>query len=99
MEKPIDNRLPIRIQIADRTLKMKVPASEEAYLRDAGKIIRDQIEKHRQAGHRDTQDILAMIALDCLVARIKGDDQLRRIQEMVYDKITLLDRIVSPSLV
>ena len=91
-------KLSIRIKVADREYGIKTLPDEEIFLREAGKLIRDQIQKYRELGVKDTQDILAMVALDCLVARLKGDEQTRRLQKMVFDKMTQLDQTITPTL-
>jgi cell division protein ZapA len=90
--------LPVNIQIADRKIGLTTPPEEEKYLRDAGTLIQERIDFYRTLGFRDTQEVLARIALDALVARLKGDEQLRRMQELVFDKVTQLNQTVSDAL-
>ncbi|OIN56544.1 cell division protein ZapA [Arsenicibacter rosenii] len=95
----MEDQLSIRIKIADRDYRLKSQPGEEAYVRKAEKILEERIEHYRKLGARDTQDILAMIAVDCLVARQKGEEQMQRLQRLVVDRITQLDQIITPALV
>lgn len=95
----MEERLSIRIKIADRDYTFKSLPEEEVFLRDAGKLIRERIEVHRSRGVRDTQDILALVALDCLVSSLKTDDQARQMQNRIYDRIAQLSQTITPSLV
>jgi cell division protein ZapA len=94
----MEERLSIRIKIADRDYAFKSLPEEEVFLRDAGKLIRERIEVHRSRGVRDTQDILALVALDCLVSSLKTDDQARQMQNRIYDRIAQLNQTITPSL-
>ncbi|GGZ39878.1 hypothetical protein GCM10007049_36600 [Echinicola pacifica] len=60
--------LSIRIKIGDREYPMKVKAEDEAKIRRAGKLINDKLKKYREEfGLDDRQDLLAMVAFDCMV--------------------------------
>jgi cell division protein ZapA len=92
----MNDLLSIHVKIADRDYTFKSLPEEETFLRDAVKMIRDRIDVHRSRGVRDTQDILALVALDCLVASLKTDDQARRTQKRIYDKVSQIDQITVP---
>lgn len=86
--------LPIRVKIADRHYKLFVEPESEAIVREAVKLIQEEYERHMGVG--DTQETLAIVAFNCLVTKLRGDRQLQRLQQMVFDKITQLDQVVSP---
>lgn len=88
--------LPIRVQIADRPYKLFVEPDSEAVVRQAAKLIQEELNNYREKGFKDTQEALAMIAFDCLVTKLRGEKQMQRLQQMVFDKITQLDKAVSP---
>ncbi len=94
----MENRLSIHIKIADRDYSFKALPEEETFLREAGKLIRDRIDVHRSRGVRDTQDILALVALDCLVTSLKSEDQSRQLQTQVYDRVMRMNQLLEPSL-
>lgn len=86
--------LPIRVKIADRHYKLFVEPESEAIVREAVKLIQEEYERHVGVG--DTQEALAMVAFNCLVAKLKADQRLQRLEQMVFDKIIQLDQVVSP---
>lgn len=60
--------LSIKIKIGDREYPMKVNVEDEAKLRRAGKLINDKLKRYREEfGLDDRQDLLAMVAFDCMV--------------------------------
>ncbi len=91
----MDDQLYIHVKIADHEYTFKSLPEEETFLRDAVKMIRDRIDVHRSRGMRDTQDILAVVAVECLVANLKTDDQARRTQKRIYDKVSQIDQITT----
>ncbi|MVM40984.1 cell division protein ZapA [Spirosoma sp. HMF3257] len=88
--------LPIRVKIADRTYKLYVEPEAEAVVREAAKLIQEELKQYREKGFAETQEALAMIAFDCLVTKLRGERQMQRLQQMVFDKITQLDQVVTP---
>lgn len=90
------DKLSIHLKIFDQEYTIKSPPEEEIFVRQASKLIQDRISFYRQTKQaRKDADIIAMVALECVVARLKGDDQSQRLQEMVVDKITQLDKVIS----
>lgn len=90
--------LPIRIRIADRTYPMRVEPESEAIVREVARLIQERIKQYREAGFKDSQDALAQVAFDCLIEKVKGEQQTQRLQQMVFDRIIQLDRIITPVL-
>ncbi len=92
--------LPIRVnvKIADRPYRLSVDPESETVVREAAKIIQDELIRYRDLGHTDTQEALAMIAFDSLVQRIRGERKMQRFQQTVFDKITQLDHVVTPAI-
>lgn len=90
--------LSIRLKIADREYGIKAEPDNETLVRDAGRLIQEELKKYRDMGVRDTQDALAMLAFDCLVTKLRSDQQIQRLQRMVFDKITQLDQVVTPAI-
>ena len=63
--------LSIRLKIGDREYPMKVSAEDEEKIRKAGKIINERIRTYRNRfGINDKQDLLAMVAFDCVVEQM-----------------------------
>ena len=56
---------------------MKVKLEEEEKIRAAGKLINEKIKHYRgQFGINDKQDLLAMVAFDCLVDKMADEKNL-----------------------
>lgn len=71
---------------------MKVHPSEEERLRTAGKIINERIKQYRnQFGIDDKQDLLAMVAFDCLVEKLKLESEAQATNGELNNRISDLD--------
>ncbi|GAB3971790.1 hypothetical protein GCM10028806_22630 [Spirosoma terrae] len=90
--------LSIRVKIADRYYRLFVEPESEAVVREAAKLIQDELNQYRDLGINDTQEALARIAFDCLITKLRGERQMQRLQQMVFDKITQLDQVVTPAI-
>jgi len=90
--------LSIRLKIGDREYPMKVKADEEARIRRVGKLINDKIKVYREEfGLEDRQDLLAMVAFDCMVEFLElkedhteGSDQAKQVLQHVNHNLELL---------
>ncbi len=90
------DELSVKIKIADREYPMKVKRQEEEKVRAAGKLINDKIKRYReQFGIDDKQDLLAMVAFDCLVDKMAEEENLQEIDETLADKVHHLNQLVS----
>lgn len=91
--------LSVRIKIGDREYPMKVEASDEAKIRNAGKMINDRMKVYRERfGIDDKQDLLAMVAFDSLVDTLQSDDVHTVVDEGVVEKISALNLLISQAL-
>ncbi|MBS1950524.1 MAG: hypothetical protein OJF59_000713 [Cytophagales bacterium] len=93
------DELSVKIKIADREYPMKVKRSEEERVRMAGKTINEKIKIYREKfGIDDKQDLLAMVAFDCLVDKIADEENLNSIDQTVLEKLDNLNRLVSQAI-
>ena len=91
--------LSIKIKIADREYPMKVKLADEERVRMAGKLINEKIKSYReQFGIDDKQDLLAMVAFDCLIDKMAADETYKVIDQTVFEKVNQLNHIVSHSI-
>ncbi|MDQ3394388.1 MAG: cell division protein ZapA [Bacteroidota bacterium] len=91
--------LSVRIKIADREYPMKVEAADEARIRNAGKQINERMKAYRDRfGIDDKQDLLAMVAFDCLVDAVQPDEARNVTDEGVVEKISALNHLISQAL-
>jgi len=81
----------IKIKIAEKEYSLKIRASEEALLRKAAKELNEKIKTmQKKTGIWDKQDLLAMIAFDCLVQNLKYEqehtnhiEQLKKMENLI----------------
>ena len=91
--------LSIRIKIADREYPMKVKRADEERVRTAGKLINEKLKFYReQFGIDDKQDLLAMVAFDCLVDKMATEENRQVIDQSVFEKVSQLNQLVSESI-
>ncbi|MEX0883600.1 MAG: cell division protein ZapA [Cyclobacteriaceae bacterium] len=90
--------LSIKIKIGDREYPMKVKADDEARIRRVGKLINEKIKIYREEfGLDDRQDLLAMVAFDCMVESMElnetnaeGSEQVKKTISQVNARLTSL---------
>jgi cell division protein ZapA len=88
--------LSIKIKIVDREYPMRVSPSEEEGLRLAGKLLNEKFKFFKdQFGIDDKQDLLAMIAFDCLVEKMKLEKDDSKVSSSVSDKLDQLETLLS----
>lgn len=91
--------LSIRIKIGDREYPMRVPPEEEERLRIAGRLINERIKHYREKfGLDDKQDLLAMVAFDSLVEKLRSDAQSSGHNSEVSSKISSLESLLAKHL-
>lgn len=81
------SNLQIRIKLAEKEYTLKSSQEEEPILREAGKVLNEQIrELQRQSGIWDKQDLLVMVAFDGVVRQLKkakeGQSNLEEIDNL-----------------
>ena len=90
--------LAIKIKIGEREYPMRVDASEEEKLRIAGKLINEKLKSFKEAfGIDDRQDLLAMVAFDCMVEKIKAEATQQQLSVRISDRIDHLNFLLENS--
>ena len=80
--------LSIKIKIGDREYPMKVKTEDEARIRRAGKLINDKLKRYREEfGLDDRQDLLAMVAFDCMVEAMELNEMSSESGEKIKSTI------------
>ena len=93
------DELSIKIKIADREYPMKVKRMDEERVRMAGKLINEKIKSYReQYGIEEKQDLLAMVAFDCLVDKMAAEETHHVIDQTVFEKVSQLNLLVTQSI-
>ena len=91
--------LSIKIKIADREYPMKVKPEEEARVRSAGKFINDRLKSYREKfGIDDKEDLLAMVAFDCMVAKLKTEEESTAIDSTAESQIDAINKMLNSAL-
>ena len=91
--------LSIKIRIGNREYPMKVAAEDEERIRKAGKILHEKVKMYRdQFGIDDNQDLLAMVAFDCLVEKMKQEESSADTDDVALDHISRLNQLITDSL-
>ncbi len=64
----MDEKLSIRVNVADRTYPLRVDRGDEERIRKAAKLINDKVLQYKQRyNDKDVQDFLAMAALQYVI--------------------------------
>ncbi len=87
--------LSIKIRIYDRQYPMKVHPQEEALVREAAEAINGMLQAYRESYSQiDIQDLLGMVALDTVVAKLQLQRKYHKEQSRLNSDIESLIRLV-----
>ena len=82
----MDDKLSIRVNVADRYYPLKINREDEEKIRSAARMINEKIVQYKNRySDKDTQDFLAMVALQYVIKLLeyeKGDDDSSIIQNL-----------------
>ena len=91
--------LSIKIRIGNREYPMRVKAEDEERIRRAGKLVNEKIKHYQnQFGIDDTQDLVAMVAFDCLVEKLKGEESTEATDDFALRELTKLNQLISDAI-
>ncbi|MEQ8906233.1 cell division protein ZapA [Ekhidna sp.] len=91
--------LSIKIRIGNREYPMRVKAEDEERIRRAGKLLNEKIKNYQnQFGIDDTQDLVAMVAFDCLVEKLKREEVSEASDDFALGEISKLNQLISNSI-
>ncbi len=94
-----DQKLSIRIKIAEREYPMQVSTEAESILRNAGKKLNEKIQFYREEfGIEDRQDLLSMVAFDCMVELLTARSEKENMNDLVSNKVSQWNELVSSAL-
>ena len=86
----MDDKLTIRVNVADRYYPLRIVRKDEEKIRQAAKRINEKILLYKQKySDKDIQDFLAMAALQYVVKVIDSEDQVDLIP--VLEEMKVLD--------
>lgn len=88
--------LSIKIRIGNREYPMRVKAEDEERIRRAGKQLNEKIKNYQsQFGIDDIQDLVAMVAFDCLVEKLKREESSEASDDYALNELTKLNQLIS----
>jgi len=96
----MDERVSIRVNVADRYYPLKIEGGDEERIRKAARMINDKVLQYKQRyTDKDVQDFLAMAALQFVIklaeeeAKLENDyipdtirDLIRKIDDLLLEK-------------
>jgi cell division protein ZapA len=93
------DKLSIKVKISDREYPMKVDPTDEENIRRAGKIINERLRSYREKfGIDDKQDLLAMVAFDSTVEKLKAEGKSHQVDDTVEHKLARLNQIITEAI-
>jgi len=88
--------LAIRLKIGDREYPMRVKLDDESKIRLAGKLINEKMKKYKEEyGLDDHQDLLAMVAFDCMVESLESNAVNAEDSEHISKSISQVSALLS----
>lgn len=91
--------LSIKLKIGNREYPMKVKSEDEERIRKAGKAINEKIRSYKdQFGIEDHQDLLAMVAFDFLVDKMKNDENIESIDQVALNQVRNISQLITESI-
>jgi cell division protein ZapA (FtsZ GTPase activity inhibitor) len=72
----MDDKLSIRVNVADRFYPLKIDRLDEEKIRKAAKMINERLAQYQQRyADKDTQDLLAMAALQFVIRMLDSESK------------------------
>ncbi|MFC3417227.1 cell division protein ZapA [Algoriphagus hitonicola] len=91
--------LAIRIKIGDREYPMRVKVEDESKIRHAGKLINEKLRKYKsEFGLDDNQDLLAMVAFDCMVESLETNEVNAEDSEHIKSSLAQINSMLSKAI-
>jgi cell division protein ZapA len=90
----MEEKLSIRVNIADRYYPLKIEREDEEKIRKAAKAINDKVFQYKtKYTDKDVQDFLAMAALQFVIRLIETEDKSE--DNNLFDRINKLNEILN----
>lgn len=78
---------------------MRVDPEDEELIRRAGKVINERVKSYQaKFGIDDKQDLLAMVAFDSTVDKMKAEGEINSTDDSVVEKVSYLNKLISQSI-
>ncbi|NOU60006.1 cell division protein ZapA [Marinifilum caeruleilacunae] len=90
----MDNKLSIKVNVADRTYPLNIDRKQEEVIRKAAKMINEKVLQYKQRyKDKDTQDFLAMASLQYVIKVIELENKAD--VAPVYNELKAMERELS----
>ncbi|GAB7087255.1 cell division protein ZapA [Marinifilum fragile] len=90
----MDNKLSIKVNVADRTYPLNIDRKQEEVIRKAAKMINEKVMQYKQRyKDKDTQDFLAMASLQYVIKVIELENKAD--VAPVYNELKAMERELS----
>ncbi|GAO28674.1 cell division protein ZapA [Geofilum rubicundum] len=87
----MDDKLSIRVNVADRFYPLRVDRDDEERIRKAAKLINDKVLQYKQRyNDKDVQDFLAMAALQYVIKNLEMENS--QDASPLVNAVSLLDQ-------
>ncbi|MGB8492691.1 MAG: cell division protein ZapA [Bacteroidales bacterium] len=93
----MDDKLSIRVNVADRYYPLKVERENEEKIRKAARMINEKILQYKQRyADKDVQDFLAMASLQYVIKLTEEEEKLNddQIPETIKELIGKIDAVL-----
>ncbi|HHU33698.1 MAG TPA: cell division protein ZapA [Bacteroidetes bacterium] len=93
----MDEKVSIRVNVADRYYPLKIEAEDEERIRKAAKMINEKVLQYKQRyTDKDVQDFLAMAALQFVIKLGEEEEKLENdyIPSAVRELISKIDEVL-----
>jgi cell division protein ZapA len=93
----MDNKLSIRVNVADRYYPLKVERENEEKIRKAARMINEKVLQYKQRyTDKDVQDFLAMAALQYVIKLTEDEEKLENdyIPDAIKELIQKIDSVL-----
>lgn len=78
---------------------MRVKVEDESKIRHAGKLINEKLRKYKsEFGLDDNQDLLAMVAFDCMVESLETNEVNAEDSEHIKSSLAQINSILSKAI-
>lgn len=86
----MDDKLSIKVNVADRLYPLKIERNDEEKIRMAAKLINEKVLQYKQHyADKDMQDFLAMASLQFVIKLIESDG--KQDNSLLIDELSELD--------
>lgn len=91
--------LSIKLKIGNREYPMRVKAEDEERIRKAGKILNEKMKSYKEKfGIEDNQDLIAMVAFDCQVEKMKSEENRDDSSDSALVQVQAINQLISEAL-